>query len=317
MRAVRMTAPRVMELIEMPDPVPKKGEVLVRLTEVAICGSDLVAYLATLPREFPDMEGRPAHECVGIVEKSDMEGFEVGDRVLYFPPGQNGLRQYGIASTPDRMLKLPADGDISEWMMAQLLGTVLHGLRSVGEVMSENVAIVGQGPVGQLFNHMMWNLGAKSVIGIDRVPERLEVSPRMHATHTILSDNAADAVPKVQELTDGLGADVVVEASGYDEAINIAYSAVRRDGRLLQFGAPKFASQQFAVRNIYDKRLKITSTIGPELERDIHQALRYIIEGRVNVKPIITHRFPLDRVHEAYEVYAERQRGCVKVIVEL
>ncbi len=312
-----MIAPRTFELVEIPDPEPGPGDVLVRLTEVAICGSDLVAYLATLPREFPDQVGRPAHEVVGIVESSGMEGFEKGDRVLVFPPGQNALREWAVLTSPEQLLKLPDDGDISVWMMAQLLGTVIHGLRAVGEVMSEKVAVFGQGPVGQFFNHMMWNLGAQTIIGVDRVPERLAVSPKMHATHTILGETVDEVVPKVLELTGGIGPDVVIEASGYDETINMAYNAVRKEGRLLQFGAPKHATQEFAVRNIYDKRLRVFGTIGPEKERDIHQALRWIQDGRFDPSPIITHRFPLEQAQEAYEMYAERQNGCVKVIVTL
>ena len=111
--------------------------------------------------------------------------------------------------------------------------------------------------------------------------------------------------------------DVVVEASGWDDSINLAYEIARRDGKVLQFGAPKHRTQTFSPRHIYDKRLKVFGTVGPDVERDIHMALEYIVQGRLDPSPMITHRFPLNRVQEAYEMYAERQNGCVKVIVEL
>ena len=317
MRCVRMTAPRNMEFVNLPDPVAGPGEVLVDMKEAAICGSDLITYLNTLGETtYPTRDGRPIHECVGIVVESNMEGYAPGDRVLYFPPHQDGLRELAVAKHPVELLKLPAHGSITNWMMAQLLGTVIFGARKLGTLMSENVAVVGQGPVGQLFNHLLWNLGARMVVGIDLVLERLEISPKMHATHT-LQVGKDDVVQELKNLTGGTGPDVVIEASGYDDSIDLAYEIARMDGRVLQFGAPKHRTQTFSPRLIYDKRLKVSSSYGPDVERDMHMALEYIVQGRFDPSPIITHRFPLERVQEAYEMYADRRDGCVKVIVEL
>ncbi len=317
MRAIRMTAPRTMELVELPDPKRGAGEVLVRITEVALCGSDLITYMSTRGNlEFPIKDGKPIHECVGEVLESEMEGFAEGDRVLYFPPGQDGLRELAVASNPTQILKLPDEGDISIWMMAQLLGTVMHAARMLGDVMSERCAVVGQGPVGQFWNHLLWNLGARSVIGIDKIPERLEVSPKMHATHT-LQVGRDDVATIARELTGGAGPDLVIEASGYEETLNLTFDIVKRDGRVMMFGAPKHWDQNFRLANIYEKRLHVMSTTGPEVERDIHVALEYIQQGRIDPSPILTHRFPLEKAQEAYEMYAERQQGCVKVVLVL
>ena len=316
MRAVQMPAPRMMEFVELPDPTIGPGQVLVRLTEVALCGSDLVTYLATIPREFPAQVGKPAHECVGVVVESQLDGYAPGDRVLYFPPGQDALREYAVAETPDQLLKLPDYGDISEWMMAQLLGTVFHAVRKLGCVINDRIAVIGQGPVGQLFNHLMWNMGAQTIIGIDVIPERLAVSPKMHATHTLLA-GSDDVHAGVRGLTDGLGADLVIEASGFDETLAMMIELVRRHGRILMFGSPKHLTAELPIKQVFSKRLDIFTTAGPDVEKDIHMALRYIESGRIDVTPILTHRFPFEQVHEAYEVYAERQRGCVKVIVEI
>lgn len=315
MRAVRMVAPRTMEFITLPDPTAGPGQVLVRMKEVAVCGSDLVAYLATQPRTFPLQPGHPAHECVGEVVESGFDGFKPGDRVLFFPEHQDGLCELAVAKLPTQLLKLPADGSLSEWMMAQVLGTIIHAARELGTVMSDRIAVIGQGPVGQLFNHLMWNLGADMVIGIDRIPERLAISPKMHATHTV---NVAtqDVRAEVRKLTDGRGVDTIIEASGYDETLEMMIDLVRRDGRVLMFGQPKHLAVTFPIMQMYNKRLKVVTTTGPEVDRDIGMALRYIQHGRITVKPILTHRFPFDRVRDAYELFAERKDGCVKVVVE-
>jgi len=304
-----------MEFVNLPDPTAGPGEVLVRLQEIAICGSDLVAYLGTQPRPYPDRDGRPAHECVGVVVESHLNGYAPGDRVLYFPRHQDGLREYVVADDPIQLLKLPAEGNISEWMMAQLLGTIIHAARELGSVMSDKIAVIGQGPVGQLFNHLMWNLGAHLVIGIDKIPERLAVSRKMCATHT-LQVGRDDIAAEIGKLTNGRGVDTVIEASGYDETLAMMVTIARRDGRVLMFGQPKHLDITFPIMAMYNKRLKVVTTSGPDVELDIHMALRYIQDGRINVKPILTHRFPFERVKEAYDLFAERRDGCIKVVVE-
>ena len=315
MRAVRMSAPRKMEIIEVPDPKIANGQVLVRLTEIAVCGSDLITYLGTQPREYPANLGKPAHECVGIVVESSLDGYRKGDRVLYFPPDEDGLCEYVVATNPIQLLKLPADGNISEWMIAQLLGTVIHAAKELGSVMSQRVAVIGQGPVGMLFDHLLWNLGARQIIAIDKVPERLAVSPKMHATHT-LQVGKDDVVAAVQELTGGLGADLVVEAAGYEGSHELMLDLVRQDGRILMFGCPKNLTSTVDMYQWYRTRAKMITTWKPSVEDDIHVALEYIVQGRIDVKPILTHRFPLDRVNDAYGIFADRKDGAIKVIVE-
>jgi threonine dehydrogenase-like Zn-dependent dehydrogenase len=304
-----------MEFVELPDPAVGPGQVLIRMKEIAVCGSDLVKYLATQPVSFPTPVGVPAHECVGIVVESTLDGYKPGDRVLFFPPHQDGLHEYVVATSPIQVLKLPADGDLSHWMMAQLLGTIIHATRELGAVMSDRIAVIGQGPVGQLFNHLLWNLGAHTIIGIDKIPERLAVSPKMHATHT-LQVGKDDVLGEVRRLTNGRGLDTVVEASGYDETLEMMVRLVRRDGRVLMFGQPKHLDVKFPIMEMYNKRLHVVTTTGPDVELDIAMALRYIQDGRMDVTPILTHRFPLDRVREAYELFAERKDGCVKVVVQ-
>jgi len=316
MRVIRLLGPRKIEIVSRPKPTIRPGEALVRMSEIAICGSDLLPYLGSQPREYPGVDGYPAHECVGTVAESDLDGYQPGDRVLYFPLHQDGLQEYVIAAKPTQVLRLPADGNISEWMMAQLSGTIIHALRELGTVMSDRIAVIGQGPVGQIFNHLLWNFGAHTIIAIDRVPERLKVSPQMHATH-VLQVGKDDVVAAVHALTGGRGADVVVEASGYDETLSMMIDLVRRDGRVLMFGMPKHLTVAYPIMQVYNKRLKMVATSGPDVELDINMALTYIRQGRLNVKPILTHRFKLDQVQEAFELFAERRDGCIKVVVEM
>lgn len=316
MRAVRMVAPRKMEIVEVPPPAITDGTAVVRLLMNAVCGSDLITFLGTQPRNYPGELGSPSHECVGVVQESCIDGYVAGDRVLYFPPPvENGLREI-VCAEAHQLLKLPADGDLSELLLAQLLGTVFRTSRELGSVLGQTVAIIGQGPVGQLFNHVMWNLGARQIIALDVVPERLQVSPLMHATATanVRSD---DPRAFVAAATGGRGADLVIEAAGYEETHRLMIDLVRRDGRIVMFGVPKFEMSSVNLFSWYHKRAQMVTYHVPDVQGDIGLALDFIVQGRVNVKPILTHRFPLTHVQDAYDLFADRRDGCIKVIVEM
>jgi len=315
MRAFRLVEPRKFELVELPDPVIGDGQALVRLRETAVCGSDMLSYLGTLPTtRYPLNVGDPCHECVGDIIESKLDGYRPGDRVMFFPPGTGGLAELGVAPSAERVLHLP-EGNLTELLVGQLLGTVIHAARELGDVMSARVAVVGQGPAGQLFSHLMWNLGARMIIAIDKVPERVAVSPRMRATHA-LQVGRDDVVERVKELTSGRGADVVIEAAGYDETIDLMVELVRRHGKMLLFGAAKHLRVSYPVRTMMGKRASLFTAAGPDIELDTRQALDYIADGRIDVKPILTHRIPFERAPEAYELFAERKDGCIKVILD-
>jgi L-iditol 2-dehydrogenase len=310
-----MTAPRQMVFTDLEKPTARSGEALVRMQEVAVCGSDLVPYLGTQPFEYPLTVGKSAHECVGTIVESDIAGFSPGDRVLYFPPKQDALREFAVAENAIQLLKLPAYGNISHWLLAQLLGTVVHSARLLGSVLGERVAVIGQGPVGQLWNVLLRNLGARSIIGIDMVPERLEVSPRMGATHT-LRNTGPEIIKSVCDLTGGRGADIVIEAAGYTSAHQLMFELVRQDGRICMFGHPKPLTSEIPVHRWYERRAQVITSWGPDVDGDIGLALEMIEQKRIDVTPVLTHRFPFSQVHEAYELFAERRDGCIKVIVD-
>ena len=315
MRAFRLVKPRTFELVELPDPVCGDGQAVVRMREVAVCGSDMVSYLGTLPdQKYPTGPGNPCHECVGEIAESRLDGFTPCDRVMIFPQG-GGLAELSLVNSPSRLIKLPADGDLTELLMGQLLGTVMNAMRQLDGMLSDKVAVVGQGPAGMLFNHLAWNLGAGMVIGIDKVPERLAISPKMHATHTLRFGR--DDIPKtIKDLTGGEGVDTVIDAAGYEDALDLGVNIVKKRGRILLFGISKQPKITYPIREMMAKRATLVAIAGPDQERDTKQAIRYIAEGRIGVRPILTHRFPFERTPEAYEMFADRKDGCVKVVVE-
>ncbi len=159
-----------------------------------------------------------------MVVESRTDAFHEGQRVIPIAyPGTGGLCEY-VLSDPGRMALLPDEGGLDEWVMCQPSGTVLYSCRQMGSVLGKNVLILGQGSIGLSFTMITSRMGARSVIAADLLDYRLEKAKTFGATHTINSDKE-DLHQAVLELTDGQGADIVVEAAGYPDTFNLAFSA--------------------------------------------------------------------------------------------
>ena len=176
-------------MIEIPIPEIKNGEILVQLQVGSICGSDLPYFL--FDTSHPALTGASTplpptlslHELVGFVAQSRSEQFKEGDRVLGLPTiPHRGLAEYFVSSD-DRALLLPG-GAANHLVLAQPLGTVLHAWRKLPKGL-ETAVVLGQGPIGQLFTALLRHEGVSQLIAVDLLPERLEFSTKMGATHTV------------------------------------------------------------------------------------------------------------------------------------
>jgi threonine dehydrogenase-like Zn-dependent dehydrogenase len=200
--------------------------------------------------------------------------------------------------------------------MAQPLGTVIHALRYLPNVIDLNTIVVGQGPIGQLFCAALRNLGARRIIGIDPVASRLKASPAMGATDVINPDRH-DPVEQVRQMTDGAMADLVVEAVGHRSlSINLCIDLCAQRGRILSFGISEANVDGIQWKAMLWKNVTLHASINPEFSRDFPLAMRWIAEGRVDVTPIITHRFALSEIQAAFDTFRERRDGALKVLVE-
>ena len=313
---MQITMPWRVILKEAPEQARAPGEVLVRMERAALCGSDFPRFSGEGHRfreGYPLPEGQAAHECVGKVV--DGEGFCPGERVLVLPPRSNGLSE--LLSVPrDKLVPLPDDLDPDVSVMVQPLGTVVHALRGMGDVVGKDVAVVGQGPMGLLFTASLRRLGARRVIGVDLLGYRLEVARRMGATE-VVDASREDPVGTVGELTGG-GVDLAVEAAGTPEALVTCVEALKRGGLLVQFGVPKEAQTPFPLDAFLRKDLRMAgfhlASAGNPLEPYI-LARDYIASGWIDPSPLITHHFTLEQIQRAYEVAYRKEDGVVKAMV--
>ncbi len=320
MRAGEIYEPCRIRLIDAPEPQleePADGEpaqILFQPRLGCLCGSDLLFFEACYSEYIP-VVGHSLHELIGTVVETTGKRFQPGDQVLCVPANQVGLCER-FTSIETHAIPLDDRKPPEQALMAQPLGTVLYALRRIPNVLDLNVVVVGQGPIGQLFCGALRNLGARQIIAIDKLASRLATSPRMGATDTINADSE-DVAQRVRDLTDGLMADLVVEAVGHkDFAMNLCVQLCRPEGRLLVFGLTELEIDGVRWRDLHVKKITVSTSIGPDFERDFPLAMRWIGEGRIDVSPILTHRFKLDQIQAAFDTFQQRREGALKVLVE-
>jgi threonine dehydrogenase-like Zn-dependent dehydrogenase len=310
-------APKKVKLVDVPEmglENTDQGEILFRPELACLCGSDLLFFEGNYP-EYPAEVGQSLHEMIGRVVETNGTRFNPGDRVLCVPIDHFGFYE-NFRVSEQRAIPLDPRPTDELALLAQPLGTVIYGLRKLPSLLDKDVVIVGQGPIGQLFCAAVSNLGARQILAVDVLDSRLAVSPKMGATSVI---NAAqtDVVETVRDLTVGKMADVVIEAVGHrEQRLNDCFHLVRRHGDILFFGVPQLKLDDVAWRILFDKNASVHTSIGPSFEEDFPLAMRWIAEERVDLSPLVTHHFPVNQIQEAFDTFAERRDGALKVFVD-
>jgi threonine dehydrogenase-like Zn-dependent dehydrogenase len=186
-------------------------------------------------------------------------------------------------------------------------------------VAGKNAVVIGQGSAGLFFDAFLRRMGAERVIGLDVKEARVAAGLALGATHTVNNLNG-DALQKVEEITEGGLADLVVEAAGEVETINLAAHLAKVGGQLLYFGLARANSFDFDFWTFFRKYCHTTtsgeSTFEPGAP-SFRMALNLIAQGDIDVTPMLTHRFPFERVAEAYELARTREDGAIKAVIEM
>ena len=315
-----MYAPGKIRLIEQPEPVLPpappdgcSGQIIFQPETTCLCGSDLPFFNGT--DEWPIQLGHSLHEMIGTVIATNGKRWKAGDRVLAVPVFQVGLQERFILDE-NRVINIATNIPEDEALMAQPLGTAIFAMKKLQTIIDQDVVIVGQGPMGQLMNALARNFGAREIIGVDLLESRLKTSPKMGATHTICN-KTTDPVAAVKDILHGELADIVIECVGHaDQAFNLGIDLCKYRGRILYFGVPGPQIDGLRWRDLFRKNITVHTSVEPDFRRDFPLAMRFISEGRINVKPIITHHYKLSELQTAFETFRDRKDGAIKVIVD-
>ena len=318
MKAGQIVAQHQIEIVSAPDidfTDEPDGTLLIKPYQGAVCGSDIPYFTLRHP-VYPLPVGQSLHECIGFVTASKSPKFKEGDEVLSVPFGETGLAEYFL-SNDQLTVPFKSFGRPSEMLMSQPLGTVIWACRKLGNLIHQNVVVVGQGPMGQMFTHFMSNLGAKTVIATDILPYRLEISKIMRATHTI-DASKEDLVEGVRGITDGQMADLVVEVVGHQtDTINTCIDLVRRDGTILAFGVPdESIYENFRYGDLFRQNIRLIGSVIPDAQSDYPLAMDMIAQNRVDVSPILTHHLPFEKAQYGFELFTFRREKAIKVILD-
>jgi L-iditol 2-dehydrogenase len=329
MRAGLLDEDLTVRVAELEVPTPGRDEILVRTRACGICSGDIMGWY--MRRKAPLVFGHePAGEVAAV--GADVEGLTVGDRVFVhhhapcfacdlcargefvqcsewragrLVPG--GMAEYFVV--PDGnvrgdTLRLPDGVSFADASLIEPLACTVKSLRRAAMIGGERIAIIGLGIMGQLHVRAARDAGARQIIGLDRVPFRLERARALGADAVVHVDEQ-DPVATVSALTDGALADAVIVGPGSIEAMNLGLALAGRGATVVLFTASR-PEERLSVQpyDLYCREVRIVPSYscGPNDTRD---ALDLITRGVVTAAQVVTHQFPLADIAEAYRIAAD------------
>lgn len=334
---------------EVPVPRADVGEAVIRVTLTTICGTDLHIVRGEYPVESGLVIG---HEPVGVITELGVgvTGYEIGDRVLVgaiTPCGQcrgclsghasqcghgDGYETLGgwrfgntingaqaeylkVPYAQANLAKIPAElTDEQVVLLADIASTGFSGAESAGIKIGDSVVIFAQGPIGLCATAGAKLLGASLIIGVDGDDHRLAMSRRMGADIS-LDYRYVDVNAEIKRLTGG-GADVAIEALGTQQTFERALKSLRPAGTLSSLGVYsgklEIPYEAFGA-GIGDYR--IVTTLCPGGKERMRRLMEVVRSKRVDLTPLLTHTYSLDRIGDAYDLFSERLDGVIKVAI--
>jgi threonine dehydrogenase-like Zn-dependent dehydrogenase len=214
------------------------------------------------------------------------------------------------------LAKIPDDlSDEQCVLLADIASTGISAAESGNVELGQSVAVFAQGPIGLSATAGARLRGASLIIGVDAIENRLELSTRMGATE-VVNFKEEDPVAAIMRLTEGRGVDVAIEALGKQETFEWCLDVTRPGGTVSSLGVYggklEIPTEAF-VYGIGDK--KIVSTLCPGGKERMRRLMELVRHGRLDLSPLITHRFALDDIEEAYELFGNQREGVVKVAI--
>lgn len=321
MIAGQFTGCRKIELVQVEEPSlasAKPASILFQPEMTCLCGSDLPFFDSNFEGhdvEYPQPAGMSLHEMVGTVIDTNGSKWKPGERVLAVPVGQRGLYERYVLSE-NRVVALDERLTDEIALLAQPFGTVVWALMKLPNMIGRDVAVLGLGPIGQMFIAGLRNMGARRIIGIDPVTERSDLALTMGATDVVTAVGT-EAEDPVRSILNGGLPEVVIEAVGHRaQAFNDAVLLTREFGTILYFGVPPTPTDGLDLKAAMLKNLTVRTSLHPDFEDTFPLAMQWLGEGRINLAPLITHHFPLTNIQEAFDTFRDRKDGAIKVLVE-
>jgi alcohol dehydrogenase len=353
MKAAVFVRPDVIELQERRVPEIGPGEALVRITTTTICGTDVHILKGEYPVKSGLIVGHEPVGVVAKLGPG-VTGYEVGQRVIVgaiTPCGQcfscldghgsqcggsvhpghpHAMGGWRFGNTIDgcqaEYLRVPfaqanltpvPDGltDEQVLMCPDIMSTGFSGAESGNIRIGDTVAVFAQGPIGLCATAGARLMGAARVIVVDALEERLAVAQRLGADH-VVDFRQRDPVEAIMELTNGRGVDVAIEALGLQSTFENALRVVRPGGTVSSLGVYSgglTVPLEAIAAGLGDHT--IVTTLCPGGKERMRRLMAVIEGGRVDLEPLVTHRYALDDIENAYDLFANQRDGVLKVAI--
>ncbi|MHA1377434.1 MAG: zinc-dependent alcohol dehydrogenase [Candidatus Helarchaeota archaeon] len=322
-------------------PIPNENEVLVKNYASALCGTDLHIIDGSLLKnirgewlayaELPIIIG---HEAAGIVERvgKNVKRLEKGDRIftapnifcghcsncirgntnlcnnrkvigLHYP----GFHQEYFVCDEKSLYKLPDNIDFDEGcLIGDTLGTAYHAIKRVQIQPGDIVSVWGLGPIGITVAQMAKLVGASKVIAIDVMQARIKLANELHLDHCVHSDEASALI---KSLTKNEGVDVSIEVTGIDKVLENAFNTTRKGGKVLVVGIHSKKLDLYTLALSY-REISMIGTFSHKFCESEH-IINLISSKKVNLKSLISHKFPLSEINEAYKLFIAKKTNKV------
>ena len=336
MKAAKLYGKNDLRIVDIPVPEIADDEMLLRVRAATVCGTDL-SMLAQ--GEIGADEDHPltlCHEFSGTIEKlgADVRGYEVGQRVSIAPNIGCGICGACISGNSHHCKELIAigvnmDGGFAEYVRIPSIAIAHGNVTPIADNVSfeaaaanealacvfnsferykvnpgDAVLIIGAGAIGMMHAELALMAGASAVILNDLSEERLQACKALDPRIIIVSEGLKEAVDIE---TGSRGADVVIAACGVQSVQEDAFNYAALDGRVLFFGElPTGKMATLDTNQIYFKQLQVFSTTRSRLDH-YRKALDFVSQGIIDLDPLITDRYPIEDIHEAFENAAARK----------
>ncbi len=326
---------------DMPVPEIKSNEVLVRVKACGICGSDVHGMDGSSGRRIPPII--MGHEASGVIEKTgaDASNWNPGDRVTFdstiYPlndwftekgmynlsenrkvlgvsPGE--YRQHGAfaeyVAVPEHILyRLPEEVDFVQAAMVEPVAVACHAMELTKLSARDTVAVVGVGMIGLFLVQVLSNSEVGQIIAVDIDDQKLDLA-RQFGAHRTLNPNKQDVQKEVLKVTENRGADVVFEAVGNTESLNLSIESVRKGGTVTLIGNLS-AEVQFPLQSVVTRQIRVQGSCA--IAGEYPMVLKMMQKGLINTEPMLSATAPLSEGASWFKRLYDKEPGLYKVVL--
>lgn len=310
MRIAVLRGPEAFEIEEAPVPEVRPDEVLVRVVVSGVCASELEPWV-----DGPEEPRHLGHEVSGVVESvgADVVSLAVGDRVGVWVT-ERGFAEYVAVRAA---YCFPAGDGPLELALAEPLACSVNAVELADPRLGDDVVVIGAGFMGNLVQMLTALRGPRQLIVADTRPDALDRAARLGATRVV--DVTQESLPDVvRSLTDGRGADLTFECTGTQPALTTAGDTTRMSGKVAIVGFHQGASREiplaywnwmaFSILNGHFRDVDV-------IMRGMDVGMRLVSSGVLSLADLVTHRFPLERINDAFATLRDKPDGFVKAVI--